>query len=128
MTVFKNMKKPWATLTAPLLLISLTAPGAILNLAIDPAINNAGAVAELINAIGTANASGQANSIELFPNGVYTLQTAHNFEYGPNGLPQIASDLTINGNSWILGGIIVKGQAEVKIATLSAKAPASNWV
>lgn len=66
-------------------------------LAIDPAAGNAGAVAELIAAIVAANGDAAANTIELFPGGMYTFTAPDNFEYGPNALPQVASDVTLEG-------------------------------
>src|ERR1039457_2828507 len=70
---------------------------AVVNLAIDPAVNNTAAVAELVTAIRTASSNGVPNTINLFPNGVYALTQPDNYEYGPNGLPQISSDITLNG-------------------------------
>jgi len=86
---------------------SLAAPGGratvgTTTLTIDPATNNAGAVAELISAINAANADTAADTINLFPNGVYTFSAAQNAEFGPNALPQISSDITILGNGAIL--------------------------
>ena len=69
----------------------------VVNLAIDPAVNNTAAVAELVTAIRTASSNGVPNTINLFPNGVYALTQPDNYEYGPNGLPQISSDITLNG-------------------------------
>ena len=63
----------------------------------DPAVNNGAAVAELICAIKSANASGIPSTINLVSNGDYTLTKTDNWEYGPNGLPQISGNLTING-------------------------------
>lgn len=82
---------------------SLAAPGGhavvgTTTLTINPATNNAGAVAELIGAISAANADSAADTINLFPNGVYTFSAAQNAEFGPNALPQISSDITILGN------------------------------
>jgi predicted outer membrane repeat protein len=56
----------------------------------------AGNVACLTNAIITANANGQANTIHLAA-GTYTLVAADNSTDAPNGLPVIASPLTIVG-------------------------------
>ena len=66
------------------------------NLAIDPASKLAGADAELISAINTANSNGQANTINLAA-GVYTLVSVNNVSDGANGLPVITSTLTIKG-------------------------------
>jgi hypothetical protein len=73
---------------------------ATFNLAIDPAVNQGGAISELIGDIITANANGQVNTLNLFPGATYQLVTItpNNFWYGgPNALPAISSTLTING-------------------------------
>ncbi|HXD01474.1 MAG TPA: hypothetical protein VN048_19215 [Verrucomicrobiae bacterium] len=72
-------------------------PASALNLSCDPSVNNAAAVAELVNAIKSANACGSPSTINLFSNGIYMLTKPDNWEYGPNGLPQISGSLTING-------------------------------
>jgi hypothetical protein len=77
-------------------------PVSAVNLVLDPAVDGSGAVAELINAINTANACGSPTTVNLFPNGVYTLCAPDNWEYGPNGLPQISANITINGNGAII--------------------------
>jgi hypothetical protein len=66
-------------------------------LMVNPAVDNAGAVAELKADLAAANANGQANTINLFAGGVYTLTTVDNSLNGFDGLPDIASTLTING-------------------------------
>lgn len=73
------------------------APVTPINLTIDPATNNAGGVAELIAAINTANTNAGADTINLFACGTYTFSAAHNYEFGPNALPIIRSDITIQG-------------------------------
>jgi hypothetical protein len=64
-----------------------------------PAVFNVGAgdVATLITDINTANSNGQSNTINL-TNSIYSLPAVNNYWYGPNGLPPITSNLTINGN------------------------------
>ena len=58
-----------------------------------------GDVASLKSAISTANTSGPGpDTIELGAGCVYTLTAVDNNWYGPNGLPAIASDVTIDGN------------------------------
>jgi hypothetical protein len=59
---------------------------------------DAGDVACLIDAITTANANGQTNTIHLAA-GTYTLTAVHNDTDGPNGLPSLTSPLrmTIQG-------------------------------
>jgi hypothetical protein len=82
-----------------LLLPSLASAVALTN---NPATSNSAAVAELVNAIRTAATNHSATVIKLFPNGVYTLTQPDNWEYGPNGLPQISGDITINGRGAML--------------------------
>ncbi|MFN8357658.1 MAG: choice-of-anchor Q domain-containing protein [Spirosomataceae bacterium] len=70
-------------------------------LSINPATNPSGAAAELITAITTANADPDATTIEL-QCGTYSYSTANNWEYGPNALPPITSDITIEGKGAVL--------------------------
>jgi hypothetical protein len=56
----------------------------------------AGDVACLIDAINTANANGEANTITLAA-GTYTLTAVNNDTGGPTGLPSITSVLTLRG-------------------------------
>jgi hypothetical protein len=83
----------------------------VIDLKIDPAADNAGAVAELIAAINTANGNGMSNTINLVGCATYTLSMPDNFEYGPNGLPPIASTIIIEGN----GGTIQRDPAARKL-------------
>ena len=64
-----------------------------------PAVFNvaAGDVGTLIADINQANSNGQSNTINLTA-GTYDLTAANNNWYGPNGLPAITSNLTLNGN------------------------------
>ncbi len=58
-----------------------------------------GDVASLVAAIESANANGAGADVVALGSGcTYTLTTPHNNWYGPNGLPPIASDVTIAGN------------------------------
>jgi hypothetical protein len=71
-----------------------------------------GDVAGLIAAITTANANGEANVINLAPNGSYTLTEVADdgsgfYCCGPSGLPFVRSVLTINGN----GATILRSSA-----------------
>ena len=54
--------------------------------------------ASLVAAINSANAAGGANVVRLGAGCTYTLTAVDNNWYGPNGLPAIASDVTIVGN------------------------------
>jgi hypothetical protein len=57
----------------------------------------AGDATALINAIITANATPGPDTISL-AGGIYTFSAPHNWEFGPNALPIIQSDITIEGN------------------------------
>ena len=57
-----------------------------------------GDVPSLIAAIGSANSSPGPDTVALGPGCTYTLTAVNNNWYGPNGLPPIASDITIEGN------------------------------
>jgi hypothetical protein len=57
----------------------------------------ANSVAELITAINSANSAAGADTIVLSKQ-TYTLTAQDNYWYGPNGLPAITSDITIEGN------------------------------
>ncbi len=54
--------------------------------------------ASLIAAINSANAAGGSNTVQFGAGCTYTLTAVDNNWYGPNGLPAIASDITIEGN------------------------------
>jgi hypothetical protein len=56
----------------------------------------AGDVTCLINAITTANANGEANTITVEA-GTYTLMAVDNITDGPNGLPSMTGVVTIHG-------------------------------
>jgi hypothetical protein len=64
-----------------------------------PAVFNVGPgdVATLIADINQANTNGQSNTINLTPS-TYNLTAINNYWYGPDGLPAISSNLTINGH------------------------------
>ena len=55
-------------------------------------------VTQLINAINTANGNGEADTINLAAGCPYTLTDGPFLADGSNGLPSIASEITINGN------------------------------
>ncbi|HET6878959.1 MAG TPA: hypothetical protein VFI31_02320, partial [Pirellulales bacterium] len=57
-----------------------------------------GGTGGLVWAINQANQAGGSNTIELAAGSTYNLSAADNNWYGPNGLPPITSDLTIDGN------------------------------
>jgi len=61
----------------------------------------AGDTAALIQAVLDANADGVPSTIDL-GGGEYSLTAPHNAHYGPNGLPVINSDITINGNGSVI--------------------------
>jgi hypothetical protein len=57
-----------------------------------------GNAASLVAAIVSANSSAGPDTVSLGVGCVYTLTAVDNFWYGPNGLPEIASTITIEGN------------------------------
>ncbi|MGH2875244.1 MAG: hypothetical protein ACRDNJ_12290, partial [Solirubrobacteraceae bacterium] len=57
-----------------------------------------GDVASLVAAIDLANSSPGADTVTLGAGCTYTLTAIDNYWYGPNGLPAIASDVTVEGN------------------------------
>jgi hypothetical protein len=61
----------------------------------------AGDVATLIADINAANASGAATTINLTQS-TYDFTSANNNTYGPNALPAITGNITINGNGAVL--------------------------
>ncbi len=65
-----------------------------------------GNVAALVKAINQANASPGADTVALGKRCTYTLTAVNNNWYGPNGLPAIASNITIDGD----GATIARGQ------------------
>jgi hypothetical protein len=56
-----------------------------------------GDVASLLAAIESANAAAGPDEVRLSPGCFYLLSTPDNYWYGPNGLPEISSDVTIEG-------------------------------
>lgn len=81
-----------------------------------------GDVPGLIAAINTANANGDADTINLAANGAYTLTAVDNLTDGPNGLPSIDSELTINGRGAVISRGGKDGTSELRILHLSAGA------
>lgn len=56
-----------------------------------------GDVADLISAIRNANANPGPDTVVLGTNCLYSLTAVDNWWYGPNGLPPIASEITLEG-------------------------------
>jgi len=52
----------------------------------------------LINAIAAADSPGGPNELSLTQGAIYNLTEVNNYWYGPNGLPPITHDITIDGN------------------------------
>ena len=86
----------------------------------------AGDVAGFKAAINTANANGEADTINLAANATYTLTTEDNTNQGPNGLPVIVEDggngLSINGNGASLVRSSVAGTPDFRILTVFYRA------
>ncbi len=64
----------------------------------------AGDVAGLIQALDDANSIAQPNVINLAPGATYVLTAPDNDTNGPNGLPVLLSNITINGNGAVIEG------------------------
>src|SRR4051812_46583566 len=58
--------------------------------------------ADLVNAVDAANSNPGADTIELPAGCTYTFSTVNNWWYGPNALPAISSEITIDGNGAVL--------------------------
>ena len=69
-----------------------------------------GNTASLVQTIADANASPGPDTVMLAERCNYTLTAANNNWYGPNGLPEISSDITLEGN----GSTILRGPAAPK--------------
>jgi hypothetical protein len=95
-------------------------------LMVNPAVDNAGAVAELKADLAAANANGQANTINLFAGGVYTLTTVDNSLNGFDGLPDIASTLTINGQGATIQRSTVAGTPPFRLFDVSGALALEN--
>ncbi len=73
--------------------------GNIQTLALAPVTIAPGDVTGLIEAIDAADQiTNEPNVIDLAPGSTYVLSAPDNYWYGPNGLPPIASNITLNGN------------------------------
>jgi hypothetical protein len=68
-----------------------------------------GDTVSLLAAIGSANGSSGPDTVQLGQGCTYVLDHPNNNWYGPNGLPEIASDITIEGN----GATIVRSASAV---------------
>ena len=77
---------------------ALCAPAA--SAAILPAVcsGSTGSVPSLIGAITAANLNPGPDTVTLGPDCTYTLGNVDNNWYGPNGLPAISDDVTVEGN------------------------------
>ena len=78
-----------------------------------------GDVVGLVAAMNTANGNGQSNTINLAAGGTYTLTVIDNgatyFYTGPNGLPYINGQMTINGNGATIQRSSVPGTPNFRI-------------
>jgi hypothetical protein len=79
-----------------------------------------GDVTALINAINTANGNSEADTINLAAGGTYTLTAVHNDTNGPNGLPSITSEITINGNGATIQRSSAGGTPDFRIFHVAA--------
>ena len=74
-----------------------------------------GDVGGLIAAIETANGNGEADIINLAAGGTYTLTVTDNNTDGANGLPSIASDITISGSGATIQRSTAGGTSDFRI-------------
>ena len=79
----------------------------------------AGDVAGLIQALDNANSIAQPNVINLAPGATYLLTAPDNDTNGPNGLPALLSNITINGNGAV---IEAAGSTPFRLFTISSGA------
>jgi hypothetical protein len=84
----------------------------------------AGSVAQLIDAINTANQNGEPDFISLSAGHTYTLTGIHNAVNGSNGLPTIADHnrLTIIGNGAVIERSSANGIPEFRLLNVAAGA------
>ena len=102
-TAARNLISTWTKRTTPFLRWVVTiCLAALVPVAAQAATFNIpnGDVAGLIAALNTANGNGEADTINLASSGTYILTAVNNTSSyrGPNGLPAITSQITINGN------------------------------
>jgi hypothetical protein len=91
-------------------------PGAPATLAIP-----AGDVSALIQAITIANAR-CGDTIELAAGSIYSLTSLDNYNNGPNGLPSITSQVTINGNGATITRSAAAGTPTFRIFDIASSA------
>ncbi len=75
---------------------------------------------DLKAAIDTANATSGPDTLQLAPGCTYTLTTPDNHWYGPNGLPEIASDITVEGNGSTIERSSAGGTPEFRLLYVGA--------
>ena len=80
----------------------------------------------LVGAIDQANAAGGSNVVQLGSGCVYTLTAVNNYWYGPNGLPPIASDITIDGNGATIARSQVSGTPAFRLFFVGADPANAN--
>jgi hypothetical protein len=111
----KHTGQPFGHIVTLLILVSallLPCPAA------RAAIINVGcSVAELVNAINTANGAPAADTLELSAGCNYTLTAINNDDpnHGPNGLPVITTDITLNGYGATIGRSAAGGTPNFRI-------------
>ncbi len=74
-------------------------PQAIATVAPAATLNVACSTTSLVDAINTANTAGGAHVLNLPCSCVYDFTSVDNYWYGPNALPPITSDITIDGGA-----------------------------
>jgi hypothetical protein len=82
----------------------------------------------LVSEINEANAAGGANTVQLGAGCAYTLTAVDNYWYGPNGLPGIASTITIQGNGATIARSTAVGIPPFRLFFVGADSLISDWV
>jgi hypothetical protein len=82
----------------------------------------------LVAAIDSANAAGGANVVQLGAGCTYTLTAVNNNWYGPNGLPAIASDVTIAGNGATIARSSAPSTPPFRFFFVGANSLVNHWV
>jgi len=103
---------------------------AMLTATINPAVNNAGAVAELVGFINQANTNNQPDTISLFPFGTYTFAAAADATDGANALPSFVADGIGKNTVTLLGNMakFVRGAPEMRYLRISGATGGANAV
>jgi hypothetical protein len=76
--------------------------------------------AALVTAVANANTAAGPDVLNLAAGCTYSLKTPNNYWYGPNGLPAISSDITIEGNGAVIERSAVQGTPPFRLFFVGA--------